>query len=52
MTTFVRTGRMGHRAKDTWIPEYTPVEQTAEDRERIAREDAEIKRRRDALPLH
>jgi hypothetical protein len=53
MTTFVRTGRNGHRVRDvtTWCI-CPPTEPSKEERERIAREDAEIAAKRAAFPLH
>jgi len=36
----------------TWVIVVETPQLTAEDRKRIAREDAEIQRRREAYPLH
>ena len=52
MGTLVRTGRHGHIKKSgNWVV-CDVAELTQEDKQRIAREDADIKRRREAFGLY
>ena len=56
-TLVTRKGKTSiHQLRKLWRERDAVVEMTiavsAEDRERIAREDAEIQRRREAFPLH